>query len=100
MSVVPPAGALLRLRGRVVGPDRPVVMAVVNRTPDSFYAPARYDDATADDAEEQRRRKARKEERERRGGSDGSDGRGYSRRNSLFMDTTPRSSWWKKLTGS
>ena len=50
MSVVPPAGALLRLRGRVVGPDRPVVMAVVNRTPDSFYAPARYDDATADDA--------------------------------------------------
>jgi len=50
VSVVPPAGALLRLRGRVVGPDRPVVMAVVNRTPDSFYAPARYDDAAADDA--------------------------------------------------
>lgn len=50
MSVVPPAGAPLRLRGRVIGPDRPVVMAVVNRTPDSFYAAARYDDATADDA--------------------------------------------------
>ncbi|WP_421740584.1 dihydropteroate synthase [Cellulomonas sp.] len=46
----PPAGAVLRLRGREVGPDRPVVMAVVNRTPDSFYAPARHDDASADDA--------------------------------------------------
>ncbi|WP_456846576.1 dihydropteroate synthase [Cellulomonas sp. P5_C6] len=46
----PPAGAVLRLGGRELGPDRPVVMAVVNRTPDSFYAPARYDDAAADDA--------------------------------------------------
>lgn len=46
----PPAGAVLRLGGRELGPHRPVVMAVVNRTPDSFYAPARYDDAAADDA--------------------------------------------------
>lgn len=47
---VPPAGAPLRLRGRVVGDGRPVVMAVVNRTPDSFYAAARHDDASADAA--------------------------------------------------
>ncbi|WP_273654862.1 dihydropteroate synthase [Cellulomonas fimi] len=47
---MPPAGAPLRLRGRVVGADRPVVMAVVNRTPDSFYAAARHDDASADAA--------------------------------------------------
>lgn len=47
---VPPAGVPLRLRGRVVGADRPVVMAVVNRTPDSFYAAARHDDASADAA--------------------------------------------------
>lgn len=47
---VPPAGAPLRLRGRVVGEGRPVVMAVVNRTPDSFYAAARHDDASADAA--------------------------------------------------
>ena len=46
----PAAGAGLRLRGRDLGPDRPVVMAVVNRTPDSFYAPARFEDATADEA--------------------------------------------------
>jgi len=46
----PPAGAVLRLRGREIGPGRPVVMAVVNRTPDSFYAPARFDDAGADEA--------------------------------------------------
>ena len=44
-----PAGAPpLRLRGRqLVGP---VVMAVVNRTPDSFYAAARYDEAGAREA--------------------------------------------------
>jgi dihydropteroate synthase len=47
---VPAAGVDVRLRGRTFGPDRPVVMAVVNRTPDSFYAPARYDDAGADAA--------------------------------------------------
>ncbi|MBO3100441.1 dihydropteroate synthase [Cellulomonas fengjieae] len=47
---LPPAGAALRLRGRWFGADRPVVMAVVNRTPDSFYAAARYDDASADGA--------------------------------------------------
>ena len=46
----PAPGARLRLRGRWIGGDGPVVMAVVNRTPDSFYAPARYDDAAADDA--------------------------------------------------
>jgi dihydropteroate synthase len=46
----PPAGAVLRLGGRTVNPGNGVVMAVVNRTPDSFYAPARYDDAAADDA--------------------------------------------------
>nr|WP_210767535.1 dihydropteroate synthase [Cellulomonas humilata] len=40
----------MRLRGREVGAGRPVVMAVVNRTPDSFYAPARHDDASADEA--------------------------------------------------
>ncbi|WP_343036326.1 dihydropteroate synthase [Isoptericola halotolerans] len=44
---MPPAGAPLVLRGREVGRDddgsvRPVVMAIVNRTTDSFYAPARF----------------------------------------------------------
>ncbi len=43
---VPPAGVPLRLRGEVLTPDRPAVMAVVNRTPDSFYPSAR---AEADD---------------------------------------------------
>ena len=38
---VPPRGVPLRLRGRVLAPDRPAVMAVVNRTPDSFYPAAR-----------------------------------------------------------
>ena len=47
---VPAAGAPLLLRGRWFGPGQPVVMAVVNRTPDSFYAAARYDDAGADAA--------------------------------------------------
>lgn len=47
---VPAAGADLVLRGRRFGPDHPVVMAVVNRTPDSFYAAARYTDAGADAA--------------------------------------------------
>ncbi|MBA8806269.1 dihydropteroate synthase [Promicromonospora sukumoe] len=44
-DAVPPASAPLVLRGREVGRDgravRPVVMAVLNRTTDSFYAPAR-----------------------------------------------------------
>ena len=44
---MPPAGVPLRLRGRVLSPGRPAVMAVVNRTPDSFYAAAR---AADDDA--------------------------------------------------
>ncbi|HEY0186523.1 MAG TPA: dihydropteroate synthase [Cellulomonas sp.] len=47
---VPAPGADLLLRGRWFGSDHPVVMAVVNRTPDSFYAAARYDDAGADAA--------------------------------------------------
>ncbi|MFD2796857.1 dihydropteroate synthase [Promicromonospora vindobonensis] len=49
---VPQASAPLVLRGREVGREgravRPVVMAVLNRTTDSFYAPARVpDDAAA-----------------------------------------------------
>ena len=56
---VPPQSARLVLRGRPVGvdesvpgrPERPVVMAIVNRTTDSFYAPARQpDDGAALDA--------------------------------------------------
>lgn len=50
MTGVPARGADLRLRGRTFGADHPVVMAVVNRTPDSFYAAARYDEAGADAA--------------------------------------------------
>ncbi|GAA1405044.1 dihydropteroate synthase [Oerskovia gallyi] len=55
-SPVPPQCAPLVLRGREVGvdesapgrPERPVVMAIVNRTTDSFYAPARQlDDGAA-----------------------------------------------------
>jgi dihydropteroate synthase len=51
-ATVPEASAPLVLRGREVGRDgrsvRPVVMAVLNRTTDSFYAPARVpDDAAA-----------------------------------------------------
>ncbi|WP_019134954.1 dihydropteroate synthase, partial [Cellulomonas massiliensis] len=45
---VPQGAAPLRLRGRELA--GPVVMAVVNRTPDSFYAPARHDEAGADAA--------------------------------------------------
>lgn len=37
----------LVLRGRRVGADVPAVMAIVNRTDDSFYAPARYQDDRA-----------------------------------------------------
>lgn len=47
---VPAGAAPLRLRGRTFAPDRPVVMAVVNRTPDSFYAAARYRDDDVDAA--------------------------------------------------
>ena len=32
----------LRLRGTRFSPARPAVMAIVNRTPDSFYSPARF----------------------------------------------------------
>ncbi|MGW8565131.1 dihydropteroate synthase [Isoptericola sp. NPDC055881] len=49
---VPAAGTPLVLRGREVGRGadgalRPVVMAIVNRTTDSFYAPARQPDEGA-----------------------------------------------------
>lgn len=37
----------LRLRHRLVDYDRPVVMGIVNATPDSFYAPSRSRDADA-----------------------------------------------------
>ncbi|GAB2687747.1 dihydropteroate synthase [Thalassiella azotivora] len=49
--VVPPASPVLRLRGRDHDASRPLVMAVVNRTPDSFFAGARTpDDPSARDA--------------------------------------------------
>lgn len=63
---------------------------------------AKYGDLTADEMDEQRRRRARREgrERERRAvGSEGSDERHQSRRNSMFVDPTPRTSWWRKFTG-
>ncbi|WP_370514116.1 dihydropteroate synthase [Cellulomonas sp. JZ18] len=50
MPGVPAGAAPLRLRGRAFGPDHPVVMAVVNRTPDSFYAAARHDERGIDAA--------------------------------------------------
>lgn len=43
--MIPARGAALALRGRVLARDRPAVMAVVNRTPDSFYRHADDDDA-------------------------------------------------------
>ncbi|MEV0951058.1 dihydropteroate synthase [Promicromonospora sp. NPDC050249] len=50
-AAVPRGSAPLVLRGREVGRDgravRPVVMAVLNRTTDSFYAPARVPDDSA-----------------------------------------------------
>lgn len=48
---VPPAAARLRLRGREHGPEHPLVMAIVNRTPDSFFSGARsLDDTAADES--------------------------------------------------
>jgi len=48
VTLVPPSSAPLVLRGRELGAAAPVVMAIVNRTTDSFYAGARYpDDARA-----------------------------------------------------
>jgi dihydropteroate synthase len=44
---VPPASARLRLGGREFPPGRSLVMAVINRTPDSFYAGARQFDVEA-----------------------------------------------------
>ena len=44
---VPARGATVRLRETTFGPGRALVMAIVNRTPDSFYAPARYGSGTA-----------------------------------------------------
>ncbi|MDQ7992790.1 MAG: dihydropteroate synthase [Propionicimonas sp.] len=47
-SAVPPAvPAALVLRGRRFDASRPAVMGVVNRTPDSFYAQARFTDPEA-----------------------------------------------------
>ncbi|PHH63701.1 hypothetical protein CDD81_5573 [Ophiocordyceps australis] len=62
---------------------------------------AKHHEEAVDEAEESRRRRRREERmRDRRmGGSDGSDERHHSRRNSGFLDATPRSSWWRKLTG-
>lgn len=37
----------LNIRGRVVGFDHPVVMGIINATPDSFYAGSRVSDAEA-----------------------------------------------------
>ncbi len=48
LNGVPLGAPPLRLRGRVL--TGPVVMAVVNRTPDSFYAAARHDAEGARDA--------------------------------------------------
>ncbi len=45
MDPVPTRGVPLVLRGRVLAPDRAAVMAVVNRTPDSFHT--HHDDAGA-----------------------------------------------------
>ena len=42
---VPPSSVPLTLGGRTFGPGQLLVMAVVNRTPDSFYAGARQIDA-------------------------------------------------------
>lgn len=42
---VPPRGVALVLRGRALAPDRAAVMAVVNRTPDSFHT--HHDDDAA-----------------------------------------------------
>lgn len=48
---LPPAAPALVLRGRAVGPAAGAVMAIINRTTDSFYAPARFaDDEAALDA--------------------------------------------------
>ena len=41
---VPPPAAVLRLRGRAFDAARPAVMAIVNRTDDSFWAGARHAD--------------------------------------------------------
>lgn len=50
LTGVPPASPSLRLRGRDLGEHAPVLMAVVNRTTDSFYSAARFDEGTADEA--------------------------------------------------
>ena len=42
-----PQPAPLVLRGRTFDAARPAVMGIINRTPDSFYAPARFGDLTA-----------------------------------------------------
>ncbi|KAI1800418.1 hypothetical protein F4811DRAFT_539409 [Daldinia bambusicola] len=82
---------------------------------------AKYGDMDAEMEDDRRRRRTRhdergqrderneRDERDRRrdrrvGGSDGSGdkngARGGGPRESFFTDSTPRSSWWRKLTGS
>ncbi|KAI5862213.1 hypothetical protein GGS23DRAFT_111647 [Durotheca rogersii] len=65
---------------------------------------AKYGEAEPEIDEDRRRRHARREERDRRdrrpGGSDGSAEKPHRERESFFTDSTPRSSWWKKLTGA
>lgn len=46
-QTVPTGAAPLRLRGRTITSATPAVMAIVNRTPDSFYEANRYDDLDA-----------------------------------------------------
>ena len=47
VSPVPPRCAPLELRGRVLDNVHPGVMAIVNRTPDSFYDANRFHDLDA-----------------------------------------------------
>lgn len=44
MSRIPPGGSVLRLRGRTFDSGRPAVMAIVNRTTDSFWSGNRHGD--------------------------------------------------------
>lgn len=46
-DVLPKRAPALVLRGRALGQDRAAVMAIINRTNDSFYAPARFTDDRA-----------------------------------------------------
>ena len=89
---------------RWIAPGRPVVMAVVNRTPDSFYAAARYDDASADAAVARAGRRGRRHRRPRRRarrpraagrGRRGDRARGPARRRASARATR---TWWSAST--